>query len=386
MTASAPASTTTAFPYDSMVNPATWLDINATQLTHNIRTLIRVAERPAMAAVKANGYGHGIDIAARAFLAGGSSYLAVARAAEGIMLRQLGFTCPILVIGGLGPQDMRDALLAGLEVFVWDKAHLDILRTLPTPSTPYAVHLKIDTGMGRLGCQPEHAIGVAEALRTIPTLTLKGIGTHFANADAPDQPDTPTQMARFDHVVAALRGAGHTPAIIHAANSAGTLYFSAARYDMVRVGITAYGQAPDNGLPMPDGVAPALSWHAALVNVQTIPAGHGVSYGSTFRAPHAMRVGVISVGYADGFRRINGVNSILLQGMECPVLGRVCMDHAIIDLSATPAATIGDRVTILGKDRDAEITAQTLATRWNTITYDVYTGIAARVSRKVVTA
>ncbi len=361
-----------------------WATINTAQLSENLRRLKAVAGVPVMAVVKANGYGHGYENAACAFIAGGASYLGVATLSEGLLLRKLGIEIPVLVVGGMLPADIVLAAQAALDFFVWQPDHIQALRDMPKGSGLIRAHLKVDTGMGRSGCMPNEALAIAQALKTISGVELTGLCTHFASADIPGIDDTARQIEKFDQVIAALAVSGIRPRIIHAANSPGTLYFVQARYDMVRVGITAYGIPPDTGLKIPDGVKPALGWRARITSTKILPAGHGISYGSEYKLPAPTRVGVLPVGYADGYRRTpKNVNSVLVEGRECKVLGRVCMDQCMIDLGGFGDIT-GAEAILVGEQGGKNISVDDLAQRWGTISYEVLTGIAMRVPRRVM--
>ena len=220
-------------------------------------------------------------------------------------------------------------------------------------------------------------------MKEIEGIELTGLCTHFASADIPGVDTTDRQIDSFKKVIGALAAANIRPRIIHAANSPGALYYPAARFDMVRFGISAYGIPPDEGLKIPNGVKAALEWKAQIVSTKILPKGHGVSYGSEYVMPKAARVGVLGVGYADGYRRTpKNANTVLVGGQERKVLGRVCMDQCMIDLDGFEDIT-GAEAILLGAQGKAAITAETLARRWNTNPYDVCTGIAARVPRRV---
>jgi alanine racemase len=359
-----------------------WVTINSAQLAENIRRLQMVAGCPILAVIKANGYGHGYENAAKAFLKGGATYLGVATLSEGLLLRKLGITAPVLVICGMLPPEITLAAEAGLDFFVWRPDHIKALREIAAKH-PVRAHLKVDTGMGRGGCLPDEAAQIAMELQAIKGVEITGLCTHFASADVPGIDDTDRQIAKFDMAIAALAAAGIRPRIIHAANSPGGLYYPKARYDMVRFGIVCYGVPPDGDCwSTPDGVKSALTWHAKITSTKILPAGHGVGYGGAYKLSAPKRIGVLPVGYGDGFRRIVGVNTVLVDGQERKVLGRVCMDQCMIDLDGFGDIT-GAEIMLIGQQGNAEISTETLARRWNTNPYEVFTGIAARVPRRV---
>jgi len=360
-----------------------WVNIDTGQLTENMRLLIRAAGVPALAVVKANGYGHGYENTARAFIAGGASYLGVANLAEGLLLRRAGFNAPILIMCAMLAPEMKQAAEADFEFFVWRQDHIDALREFANKASPARVHLKINTGMGRIGCWPYEAVELARTLSQIPGVELKGLATHFASAYNPTIPDTDKQIALFDETIVALAAAGIRPKIIHAANSSGAFYYPKGRYDMVRFGISMYG-VPGEMINLPEGVKTALSWHALITSTSILPKGHGVSYASEYVMPEEGRVGVLPVGYVDGFQRVpKNVNSVLVEGQERKTLGRICMDQCMIDLSGFVDIT-GKEVVLLGKQGDHEISVKDIAKRWGTNAYQVYCGISVRVPRRAI--
>lgn len=358
-----------------------WLTIDQTQLAENIHRLQTIAGCPVLASVKANGYGHGYTNAARAFLAGGACYLGVANLAEALFLRHCGIPAKVLIMGGMLKDEMAEAARAGFEFFVWNNDHISVLREIT--GLPVHVHIKVDTGAGRIGCLPQDAPGIAEALQSIAGVEITGLATHFASADDAQKPDTERQIAAFDRVIASLASLDIRPRIIHAANSAGALYFPQARYDMIRAGITAYGVPPNFGSPLPEGIKPALTWHARIIATKILPAGHGVGYCSDYKMPTKGRIGILPVGYADGFRRKLNANAVLVEGRECKVLGRVSMDQCAIDLDGLPDIT-GAEAILIGRQGDVEITANDIARRWDMISYEVLTGLSARIPRRTV--
>lgn len=364
-----------------------WVDIDATQLSENVRRLSISTERPVLVAVKANAYGHGYEIAARAFVKGGARYLGVANYAEGLLLQKMGIDVPILVLGALLPEEMKLTAAAGLEFFVFRPDHIETLRQIPKTSKPVRVHIKVDTGMGRLGCFPEEVEGIGAEIKKIPGVVLAGMGTHFATASKPGNDHTNSQIDKFDQAIASLAAIGLRPEIMHAANSSGALYHPRARYDMVRVGIVAYGVPPSSvvGPVIPEGVKTALTWRARVTSSKILPAKATVGYGCEYVMPRDARVGVLPVGYADGFNRVpKNVNSVLIDGQERKTLGRISMDQCAFDMDGLPDLT-GAEVVLLGKQGDKEITVQQLAKRWgDTNTYGVYVGISPRVPRRIV--
>jgi alanine racemase len=238
--------------------------------------------------------------------------------------------------------------------------------------------------MGRLGVFPRDAPGFVRAVRALEGAQVEGVFTHFANADAPSTSrsfSAPSQLARFESVLAALAEGGFRPPLIHAANSAAALSLPAAHYDIVRVGIALYGLHPSDEVPCPPDFVPALSWKAIVAQVKTLPAGHAISYGSEYVTTESETVAVIPVGYADGFRRVRDANEVLIHGQRAKVRGRVCMDQIVAGVSHIRDVRAGDEVVLVGKQGGETMRAEAVARRWGTINYDVTSGITARVPR-----
>lgn len=255
-----------------------WVKINTEQLTNNLRILNKFVQTPVLAVVKANAYGHGYVYAAHAFLNGGASYLGVASLAEAMLLRQTGINAPILIISGILPSEMIKAAQNGFEFFVWNKHHLDVLRETASKSSPVRVHIKVNTGMGRLGCWPHEAVSISTELDRIHGVEITGLATHFGSAYDLTLPDTSRQIEQFNQIIHSLAIIGIRPRIIHAANSFGALCYPNMRFDMVRMGISLYGVPPSDILALPDGVKTALTWHTRITSTNVLPKGHAVGY------------------------------------------------------------------------------------------------------------
>jgi alanine racemase len=242
------------------------------------------------------------------------------------------------------------------------------------------LHVQVETGMGRLGMLPEGVLEFVRAVGELDTVVVEGIFTHFARADDPDLGSARAQWAKFESVLRALSAAGLRPPLVHAANSAATLALPEARYDLVRTGIALYGLHPSNTVRCPEGVVPALTWKATVAQVKTLPPGHGISYGSEYVTSTCETVAVVTVGYADGFRRILG-NEVLVHGQLAPVRGRVCMDQLVIGVSHIHDVHPGDEVVLVGRQGANALSAEEVGHRWGTINYEVVCGIGARVPR-----
>jgi alanine racemase len=337
------------------------------------------------AVVKADGYGHGAIAAAKAALAGGAGWLAVASAEEALELRHAGLdAAPILVMGALTDGELRSALAARADVVVWRERAVRAVGA----AGGGRVHVKLDTGMGRLGTRdPAEAASVLEAAERTPGVELAGIMTHFATADdLEDEGFFMAQLERFERFVAAARER-HPSAIVHAANSAATLRERRAHFDMVRCGIAIYGMDPFGVDPLTHRLAPALALRSYLADVKRCRAGESVGYGRRFIAERDTWVGVLPLGYGDGFRRALGNNSeVLVAGERVPVVGTVSMDNVTVDLGAGAEreSLAGEPATVIGFQRQERITAEELALRLGTINYEITCGISARVPRVYV--
>lgn len=360
---------------------STWLEIDLSAIRSNIQQIGAITGRPVMAVIKANGYGHGLIEAGRAGQAGGAAWLGVARVEEAIWLRKAGITTPILVLGFSAPERVAEAIAN------------DVTLALPNHELAKAfaaqagalgqslrVHAKFDTGMGRLGVFPEDGLEFARLIHSMPELRMEGMFTHFASADDPVIATTDWQLDRFTRLVEALSAAGLRPPLVHAANSAASLYFPRARFDMVRAGIAIYGLHPSPDALLPAGFRTALTWKTQLASVKDLPANHGIGYNHRYVTTQPERIGVIPVGYADGFRRRLG-NFAIVGGKRVPVAGGVCMDQCMLQLDSVPEAKIGDEVVLIGRQGEAVITAEEVGQAWNTVNYDVVCGLTARVPR-----
>ena len=373
----------------------TWVEVDLAAIQNNLRRMKALTSTRAgtpfrvMAVVKANAYGHGADAVARAAASAGADWLGVARASEGLALRAGGdapgrvSTPPILVLGYTPPDLAADAIGGDLALTVFDieaaKMYGASARALGRRAR---VHVKVDTGMGRLGVLPEDAVEFTRAARALEGVEVDGVFTHFAGADLADQSTARRQLARFETMLAALDESGLRPSLVHAANSAAAIALPAARYDMVRMGIALYGLHPSDDVPCPPDFIPALAWKAMVMQVKTLPPGHGVSYGSEYITKEAETVAVIPVGYADGYRRVpKYVNEVLIHGQRAPVRGRVCMDQIVAGVSHIPDVRAGDEVVLVWKQGGETMSAEEVARRWGTINYDVTSGIMARVAR-----
>jgi Alr-MurF fusion protein len=362
----------------------TWVEIDTDAIAYNTRRLKEiVGERVAlMAVVKADGYGHGAVRVAQAALANGASQLAVANIEEATLLRDAGIRAPILILGYAEPAAVSLAIVHDLRLTVYDATLAqDYLREARRVGGRLRVHIKLDTGMGRLGLLPPLARDFLRDYATLPDWDVEGIYTHFSSADE-DEEYTTQQVRVFRSIVDPLREAGlHIP-FLHTANSAGTLASADNHFDLVRVGLALYGLSPSPSVPAPLDFRPALTWKTVIASVKTLPAGHAVGYGNTYVTQSDERIAVIPVGYADGFRRAPAhYGEVLVRGQRASIVGRVSMEKTMINVSHIPDVQIGDEVVLLGAQGGERITAEEIAARIGTINYEVVCSILPRVPR-----
>lgn len=360
---------------------ATWVEVDLTLLKNNIEILQRETKTPMMAVVKANGYGHGFMPITRTAERAGITWFGVARARMAVKMRQEGIKGNILVLGYIAPERIEEMICLNVSLTVWTKEHLDLIAAAAQKcQSPARVHLLVDSGMGRLGCLPENSLEMARAISHSPDFIFEGLFSHLARADEEDQEPTQHQQAVFNKVIAELSDADLLPEIIHLANSAGSLAHPTTHHNLVRPGIIIYGLAPSPEVQLPEGLEPILSWKSVLASIKELPPNHGVSYGHDYVTQEKELIGVIPVGYADGYRRVPG-NHVLINGHRAPVIGRVCMDQFMVKLEGIPHPQVGDEVVLIGKQGDQTISANDLAEVWQTINYEVTCGIGARVPR-----
>jgi alanine racemase len=363
---------------------ATWADVDLSAITENTRHLVRLAAVPLMAVLKADGYGHGAMPVAMAALRGGATWCGVARSEEALDLRRRGLDCPILLLGW-APTGLLQELVAGsISLTVWSASQIEeIAAAARVLGQTAKVHLKVDTGMTRLGVEPEDAVEMARRIREADGVELEAVFTHFACADDLSCGVTAAQEASFRNVVSALSAAGLRPRLVHAANSAATLMHPSARFDLVRLGVALCGIAPSSGWPLPPDLKPALTWKAVLTQVKTVPPGRGVSYGHQYTTTRHERIGTVAVGYGDGYRRTDG-NILLVGGRRVPVVGRVCMDQLLVQLDGVPDARMGDEAVLIGSQGQERLSTEDVAAIWGTLSYEVVCGITDRVPRRYV--
>ncbi|GAC1361440.1 MAG: alanine racemase [Herpetosiphon sp.] len=364
----------------------TWLEIDLGAIRNNVQQIRKLVGPTCliMAVLKADAYGHGAVHTARTVLQHGAEYLAVATVGEGKVLRSAGIDAPIVILGYTPPWQVRDAISYDIELAVFDDdvagevalATVELQRTVP-------LHVKVDTGMSRLGLAPVEVVPFLERLRRYGNLNVAGLFTHLATADSRDEQAALRQLQRFDDVVGAAMAAGLCPPLVHALNSAGVLRFPHARYDLVRPGLLLYGLDPSSETQAPTAFQPALQWKTRVAQIRHIEPGTAVSYGATWVAERPTVIATIPAGYADGFRRAPAWHSVLVRGQRAPVVGRVCMDYAMVDVTDIGGVRAGDEIVLIGRQGDDRISAEEVAGWLGTINYEVIAAILPRVPRVV---
>ncbi|MEN9506205.1 MAG: alanine racemase [Actinomycetota bacterium] len=362
-----------------------WAEIDLEALAHNVEVLRRSSGGAALwAVVKADGYGHGAVTVARAALAAGVDGLCVALVQEARALRAADVDASILVLSEQPAEQAGDAVAAGVVSTVVSAAGVSAVeRAAASAGVRHAVHLKVDTGMHRMGCAPEEAVDLARQVVASESLRLDGVFTHLATADQPGHAAVGLQVDRFDAVLEQLRAAGVDPGVVHLANSAATLAIPGAGRDAVRVGIALYGLSPGPGVDaMATDLRPVMSLHARVSRVQRAAAGDGVSYGWTHVLRRPTTLATVPIGYADGVpRRLSAVGGeVLVGGVRRPIVGVVTMDQLVVDVGDL-TVRVGDPVVLIGRQGGDEITATEWADRLGTIGYEIVCGVSARVPR-----
>jgi alanine racemase len=364
----------------------TLVEVNLTRLTENLAAIrSRVAPARVMAVLKANGYGHGMVEVARHMVACGADSLGVAFLEEGILLRQRGIEAPILVLGGIIGNQVPLFLQHDLTLTASSVEKLEQIEDAAREMGIRAkVHLKIDTGMERIGVHYYSAESLLEASLHCRQSTIEGIYSHFANADASDLSHARLQLERFNEVLRFYERRSLPCPARHMANSAAILQLPESAFDLVRAGILLYGVYPSAHVPRSVAVQPALTWKSRVVFFKVVKPDHPVSYGSTWVSDHAVRVVTVPVGYGDGyFRSLSNRGQVLIRGKKYPLVGTVCMDQVMVNLEWETAFN-GDEVVLLGRMGEQVINAEDLAGWAGTIPYEILTNINTRVPRVYV--
>jgi alanine racemase len=364
-----------------------WADVDLDAVAHNVRRLGEVAGPAAVCAVvKADGYGHGAVRVARAAVEAGAGWLAVAHVPEGEALRAAGIDAPILVLSEPEPAAMARVASSDLRVTLYTHAGIEAASAAAEAAgTTVHAHLKVDTGMRRVGADPVDAVARAKEIVGSPCLELEGVWTHLAVADEPEHLFTAEQLRRYRDVLDELAAAGVEPRVRHAANSAGAIAHPAARFDLVRCGIAVYGIDPSPTLAGRIDLVPAMTLRSAVSFVKRVGEGEGVSYGLRHTFTRDTTLATVPIGYADGVRRrlATSGGEVLIGGRRRRIVGNITMDQIMVDCG-DDAVAVGDEVILIGQQGDEEISAAEWAERLDTIAYEVVCGIGARVERRWV--
>ncbi len=366
-----------------------WIEIDLNALRHNVAAFRRILSSGTrmMCIIKANAYGHGAVPVARVLRREGITHFGVALLEEGLELRESGIPEPILLLGYTPEEDYGLAIEHGLTLTIYTEAQAIALnRAAQRAGKKARVHVKIDTGMGRIGFPPTEAtLRIISRMSKLPHLALEGIFSHQAWADNPDETFARSQHARFQSFLDTLARRGIRFRVVHLANSAATINFPEMHYDLVRVGISLYGLYPDPVMAENPkiGLRPLMSVRARLSYVKEVPEGTPLSYGCTFTTPRPSVIGTVPMGYADGIPRLlSNRGEVLVHGRRCPIVGRVCMDQFMVDLTDLPESPVmGDELIFLGRQGEEEITADDIAEKAETINYEIVTRMSTRLPR-----
>jgi len=363
--------------YESLRPTRAEVDLGA--LAHNMEAIRRAADGVrVLAVVKADAYGHGVVPVAGRLAAEGAVGFGVALAEEGIELREAGITAQVLILNGVYGGAHRDVLAARLTPVVYD---IDTVAAFQRAARGrrFGFHLKVDTGMSRLGVPVSALDAFLDALEGFPRARIDGVMTHLASADE-DPEFTALQLSRFRVALEGIRRRGHEPSLVHAANTAAVLRHPDARFDMVRAGIALYGVMPVPGPPI--GLRPVMSLRSEIIALRDLVPGDTVGYGRTFATGRACRLATVPVGYGDGLMRsVSNRGAVLVRGRRCPVVGRVSMDLTAVDVTEVPEVAVADEVVLLGEQGQERIDADEVARAAGTIAYEVLTNVSRRVPR-----
>lgn len=371
----------------------TWAEIDLDAALHNFKIIKEQAGgRGVMAVVKADACGHGARVLSALYQENGATAFAVSNLEEGLQLRRWGIHLPILILGYTPPEEAGCLAEAGISQTVYSTEYARRLsRFAGGAGVTIRIHIKIDSGMGRLGfnCRREGkvaaAVAEAAAAARLPGLQTEGVFTHFASADRDGDPDavyTQGQYRRFMQAVEGLEAAGLTFVWRHCCNSAGLMLHADKRLDLVRPGIILHGLTPSPGLPFMERFRPTMSLKSTVSYVKELDPGDTVSYGRTFRAERPMRAATLAVGYADGYPRLlSGRGRVLLHGKSAPIIGRVCMDQMVVDVTDIPEVKEGDTATLIGRDGKEWLPVEEISALCGTINYETMCNISRRVPR-----
>lgn len=374
------------YQFSKAIRQRAWVEIDHQALADNIRALkgILAPQTALMAVVKADAYGHGAVKVAETVLQAGANWLAIATLGEGVELREAGITAPILVLGAtntteeieaIAHWDLQPTLCTLAQVKLFDQTAAKLGKILP-------VHLKIDTGMSRLGTRWEEALPFVEAVHQASHLEITSIYSHFATADEPDPTTMNLQHQRFQQAIATFKQHGIPIPKLHISNSAATLHSRALHYDLVRVGLAIYGVYPAPHLTPVVSLKPVLQVKARITQIKMLPPDTGVSYGHRFKTSAPTKIAVVGIGYADGVpRRLSNQLKVLVNGIFAPQVGAITMDQIMLDVTHLPAVQVGDVVTLIGHEVEEQLTVDQWANQLGTISWEILCGFKHRLPR-----
>jgi alanine racemase len=358
-------------------------------LQHNFKRLREKISHSTrmMAVVKANAYGHGDIEVSKALEAMGCEYLGVAISEEGVRLRKGGITRPIVVLGGVYPGQIKEVFEFDLTPVVYDSDTAILLNKLAKKTgAKKKVHIKVDTGMGRLGLLPRNVVSFFQEFRGYDSLEIDGVLSHFAEMEVPEKKFSQKQLDLFLKTIGIIQGLGFTPSCIHMANSAAIVDFVESHFNMIRPGIMLYGSYPDKRFEKLIDLRPVMQLKTQILQLKQVPPGFSISYGRTFVTKRESTIATIPIGYGDGLpRRLSSSNGeVLVRGTRVPIVGLVCMDLTMIDVTSVENVTVGDEVVIIGAQGDDAITLEELAEKAGTVSYEILCNISSRVPRLYV--
>ena len=371
--------------YQDKKNLFVWAEVDLNNLQHNYRILRALANRSGadiLAIVKAEAYGHGMVPVALVLHKEGARFFGVATLEEALKLHQALPGVKILVLGSFHGSQVAQYVKANIRPTISSLEDLRVFEKGLRGTKRVPVHVKVDTGMGRLGVWHEDALHLFKALRDFKRVELEGLYTHFSSADEKKPDFTKLQMRRFEEVLKHLPALGLRPRYVHVANSLGMTRFKQTPSNLVRPGILLYGLNPLKGGALPKGLKPVMSLKARISFLKEVGAGQPLSYGRTYETKKATRIATVPVGYSHGYRvGLSNKAFVVVKGLRCPVVGRVTMDQTLVDVGRVPGVRRWDVVTLLGRDRKSRVTAEELAKALDTIPYEIVCGIHSRIPR-----
>ncbi|MBC8003017.1 MAG: alanine racemase [Opitutaceae bacterium] len=365
-----------------------WAEIDLEALRSNLAWIRHRAGRGVqiMTVVKADAYGHGLKQICSSLMQGGTDWFGVANLSEAAVVHGVGSGWPVLLLSSSLPEEVDEVIRSGIRATVSSLAEAKAYsRASVVLQRTSRIHIKIDTGMGRLGTVHGDAMKLIKAASRLPGIEIEGVFTHFSSVE--DDPDwTAIQLQRFEEIVGGLNSIGVAIPVVHAANSGGLIHESSARYNLIRPGLLTYGVVPEGRRPLkPDigkQIQPVLSWKCRVSLVKTLAKESRISYGGTFVAPRKIKVAILTAGYGDGYSRVGSDRKVvLIRGQRCRVLGRITMDQVIVDVSRLKGISPGEEAVLIGRQGQQQISVSDVANWRGTIPWEVFTGITCRVPR-----